>query len=333
MAEQARTPAVLATYACGRSLACCARPWKVTLQEGESTAIGMRLAQAASAEVTAAAWHASLVSHPPTAALRQPDGTCEWLDTREPACKVQRAAGFAALPVACQNFPRSVVATPDGIEIAWTLACPTAAALVTRNPQAWQWQAIDLGQFRPTRFIGDRVAVSRTADWSLAQVQRLRSQWWSRLEDHRQLLATLAAMVAAPLDPDVVVPNDLAAQWATVSRQWSTRQVGAVAEALGRLRDTGPYHRAHLRDYWTAWLTAPDAQTADGYVRQRGAALACATALGLQHAGLHDGGPVGAGIVRAALQTAAAIRILASLGGSPQPLRDSICGRTLCSDQ
>ncbi len=324
MAELVRTPAVLAGYACGRSLACCARPWRAVLQPGEADTIAQLLAVAADPGLTPQQWQDSLVNRPPAVVLRQPDGVCSWLDEDQPGCRIQRAAGLAAMPKACQNFPRSVVATPLGIEIAWTLACPTAAGIVARRPASWQWQPVANSPYPPARQVGDRVAVSRVADWQFGEVMVLREQWWRRLAHPDGLVQTLWAMVNSPLHPHASPLPDDSAIAAQLAPAWTSAQVGPVSEALGRLRDTGPQHRDQLRQYWAAWMAPAGGRVVRDQLDTHRHVLACHAALGLQHAGVHDGGAVGEGIIAAARQTVAAARAMAALATTPQPVRDGL---------
>ena len=59
---------------------------------------------------------------------RQHDGHCVFhVDT---ACAIQRAAGHAALPSACQHFPRLCLIDARGVFVTLSHYCPTAASML-----------------------------------------------------------------------------------------------------------------------------------------------------------------------------------------------------------
>jgi hypothetical protein len=45
-------------------------------------------------------------------------------------CAIHRAAGHGALPSACRHFPRVILAEDDGLSVAFSHVCPTAAAML-----------------------------------------------------------------------------------------------------------------------------------------------------------------------------------------------------------
>ncbi|MSQ83642.1 MAG: hypothetical protein EXR77_12280 [Myxococcales bacterium] len=326
LAMQLRTPAVLAAYRCGHSLVCCAAPWRATLQVGEFESIESALQVRADPSFSAAAWHdAVLMQHPP-GLVRQPHGQCTILDPSERLCRLQRSAGLQALPVSCRNFPRSVVATPAGLEIAFTLACPTAARTVGQTPVALVWQTSAAAQcpYPPVRTVGDRVAMSRVVDWNWSEFDDFRAQWWRCLggvASGSELAALLLAMIERPLQPPRSLPLTSHSE---LGGPWTQLQVRAVTEGLAHLHDTGHAHRAAQRDYWPQWLATPDRVQVLATFEQYTAVLACHAGLVLQHAAVHDGLPAAEGIARAARQTVAAARALQVLDGQPQGIRDAL---------
>lgn len=59
------------------------------------------------------------------------DGRCRHFDGRvSGGCTVQRARGHAALPHACQQFPRVATLSPLGTSVTLSAFCPTAASLL-----------------------------------------------------------------------------------------------------------------------------------------------------------------------------------------------------------
>jgi Fe-S-cluster containining protein len=58
------------------------------------------------------------------------DGRCVFHDATARRCAIQRVKGHAALPVACQQFPRMCLIDPRGIHVTLSHYCPTAAGLL-----------------------------------------------------------------------------------------------------------------------------------------------------------------------------------------------------------
>lgn len=66
-------------------------------------------------------------------ALGNDHGNCVFHDANiEGGCRIQRALGHAALPLACRQFPRQSVSHPGGASVTLSHYCPTAAALLER---------------------------------------------------------------------------------------------------------------------------------------------------------------------------------------------------------
>lgn len=51
-------------------------------------------------------------------------------DEQAGGCRIQRALGHEALPLACRQFPRIVVRHPGGVSITLSHYCPSARALL-----------------------------------------------------------------------------------------------------------------------------------------------------------------------------------------------------------
>jgi hypothetical protein len=322
-ASGARLPAVLAGYRCGRSLACCQLPWKATLQPGELPAL------LAGPMPAAQLLRGALSRRPGTPLLSQPGGVCSLLDPQAQACRLQQSGGLTALPLACRNFPRSVVETPQGREVAFLLACPTAAALVVAQPQPFAWQSLqdpqDLDNYPAYRRVADRVAASRAADWTLAELERWREGWWQRLGDpDQELLQILSDAQRTPLDPWTKSPIDPAS---VLPQPWTQPQVQAVTEALSRLRDSGELHRSQVRNLWQRWLQPADPQAIREAAQQHRQLASCCAGLWLQHAAVHDGRPLGEAMGIVAHQTGQLLRLIGEFQVGPPnalALRDAV---------
>ena len=317
----ARVPEVLAAYQCQRSMACCQIPWKATLRPEELR--DLQLARGPAAELLRSAVHTRLG----TPMLAQPQGVCTLLDVEGRACRVHQLGGLAALLVGCRLFPRSVVDTPEGCEIGFSLCCPTAASMVVDRPIPFVWadltQPLPHEGYPPSRKVGDRLPASRSADWSMAEVRAWRQGWWQRLADPQQpLMQWLADALRTPLDPQVAgVGQDLAhrPELGALLTPWTQAQVHPVTEGLGRLRDTGPEHRAVMRTHWQAWLAPADLSVVQRAALRHRALASCCAGLWLQHAAVHDGAALGESLTKTAKQVGQLLRLLVEFeaqGGS-----------------
>jgi Fe-S-cluster containining protein len=131
-----------ATYRCRDSGACCTAGWPIPVEADRIdglTAValrsGMRRATRGDDATDALVMPTDAPAETP-ALLTTRAGACVFYD---PAtghhCRVHRAAGHAALPLACRQFPRVVVVDPRGASITLSHFCPTAAALLdSRDP-------------------------------------------------------------------------------------------------------------------------------------------------------------------------------------------------------
>lgn len=315
-----RVASVLAAYECQRSMACCQIPWKATLSPEELR--DLESAKGPGAELLRGAVHTRLG----TPMLSQPRGVCALLDAEERACRVHQLGGLEALPQSCRNFPRSVVDTPDGREIAFSLCCPTAAAMVVAQPIPFTWtdltQPPPLQGYPPSRQVGDRLPASRAADWAMAEVQAWRQAWWRRLADPKEaLLQWIADAWCTPLDPlGRVDPLDVGQglEFTKLLAPWTQQQVHPVSEGLGRLRDTGPHHRALMRKHWQVWMNSGEVACLERAAERHRALASCCAGLWLQHAAVHDGMALGESLGRTVKQVVQLLRLLAEfeeLGG------------------
>ncbi len=320
-------PRQLAGYQCGRSLVCCAAPWRATLLPGELQRIGEQLAATDEARLSRAQFEAAVHVQRPPGVLKQPGGDCALLDRPRAQCTLQAVSGLQGLPAGCRNFPRSVVRTPDGDEAAFSLACPTAAALVVAQPIAFAWAPASwpAAAYPPHRTVDDRVTAARGADWGWREFRALRQAWWQTLATCTtgdQLAATFAGMMLHPLDPGAIALNDV--PWDRLCAPWTQTQVRSVTEGLARLPDTGPQHSKRQRERWAAWLMPIDAGAWRDSADRHLALVASHAGLLLQFAFVHDGLAVGPAIVRCAHLAAALARIVPTLSDGAQPTRDAL---------
>jgi len=297
------------------------------LQPGEFDGIRTRLAGLDGGELHAEAFVAAVHVQRPPGVFRQPGGDCALLDRPAARCRLQRTAGLDGLPASCRNFPRSVVRTPDGDEAAFSLACPTAAAIVAAHPAAFGWAPArwPTDAYPPHRVVHDRVQAARGADWNWLEFRDLREAWWqviAQANSAERLAAALAGMMRNPLRAAPAAPE--AVPWDALGAAWSPSQVRAVTEGLARLPDTGVDHRGRQRARWAAWMGPSPARAWIDAAQAWAPLVACHTGLVLQQAFVHDELPVGAAVVRAARLAAALPRALAFAMGDPQAERDAL---------
>lgn len=322
-----RAPAVLAGYRCGHSLVCCAAPWRATLLDGEFERIANQVAAADSPVLSRAQFGTAVNQQRPPGVVKQPGGECALLDRPSAACRLHTATGLHGLPAGCRNFPRSVVRTPDGDEAAFSLACPTAAAMVASHPAPFAWAAAawPSDAYPPHRQVKDRVQAARGADWHWSELRSLRQAWWLQLAESQtaeQLAAVLGGMalhplIARPADGDAI-------PWLQLCAPWTPAQVRAVTEGLARLPDTGGEHRDLQRQRWAHWLAPTPQPQWQASAEVHAALVGCHAGLVLQWAWVHDGMAVGPAIVRSAHLAAALVRILATPSPGRQPARDAL---------
>jgi hypothetical protein len=109
-------------YACRQSGVCCSSGWAIAVEHTRTAAIGMLRgdgswllpAPGASPEVAGILALAN-------------GGHCVF---HRQGCEIQRAYGHAALPSACQHFPREVLIDGRGVFVTLSHYCPTAVDLL-----------------------------------------------------------------------------------------------------------------------------------------------------------------------------------------------------------
>lgn len=146
----ARRTAALSIHAhftCGRSGACCQAGWSIPIDEVRGAHIERALAsgriETPGHRGAASRTRSPLDRHPgtglsrigpPAVLARTPDGACAFFDRASRGCAIQRALGHAALPIACQHFPRVCLIDDRGVSATLSHYCPTAAATLFDAP-------------------------------------------------------------------------------------------------------------------------------------------------------------------------------------------------------
>lgn len=209
-------PRALRDYRCERTRMCCRAPFEAPVHAADEASLRVALAATDAGRALVADLDATLepTSAPDTKRWAKPYGSCLHLVDATPGCRLHDACGAAALPTGCRNFPRTVQAVGDRWEVAFSLACPTAAKLVAASPEAFALVPLEAAQ-HPARPQSTRPADDRRA--------ALSTRWLALLSgvrrDPEPLLMALGAMVEVPLAPPEIY------------------ELGEVAEAL-----LGPSH-------------------------------------------------------------------------------------------
>ena len=109
-------------YACRHSGVCCSSGWAIAVEHTRTAAIGMLRGDGS--------WLLPAPGAPPEVAgilALANGGHCVF---HRQGCEIQRAYGHAALPSACQHFPREVLIDARGVSVTLSHYCPTAVDLL-----------------------------------------------------------------------------------------------------------------------------------------------------------------------------------------------------------
>lgn len=127
-----------ADFACANSGFCCVDQWNILLSRAEFDRVRCAL--------VAKGWAAGAADELVTP-MRHPNGKDGYIPRRSASggcifhetgewggrCLIHHQAGPAALPGVCQSFPRLALATPAGVRLTLSCACPTAARVLLQE--------------------------------------------------------------------------------------------------------------------------------------------------------------------------------------------------------
>lgn len=124
-------------YGCGRSGRCCTAGWDIAVEADVDRDLRGAFASGRLSTPGGDTAHALVPIPAPRGAHvsvlgRTTAGACLFW-TRD-ACSIHRELGHAALPLACRQFPRVVLRDDRGTFVTLSHFCPTAAALLVREP-------------------------------------------------------------------------------------------------------------------------------------------------------------------------------------------------------
>lgn len=278
LSSDTRVLALHAGYACAHSGRCCTSGWPIPIEPAARAVVERHLAQATLAPAVDDT--APLLRHEQGVLLNTHDDRCVFYDAAPGgSCRIQRACGVSALPVACQQFPRHVVRDPRGVSITLSHACPTAFGRAAARPQALALITNDAAFPPDAPYIG--------LDATTALPPALRSRWllewetWWAIEAQaltwlaedarvalprvRALLTTLVSLAAPSVEDCRVIARAVEAQplapWAADSEEGARVAEGVLdtvpetwrAEAAHALR---PGSQPVTQPIWTMEVAA-----------------------------------------------------------------------------
>ncbi len=128
--EHVRVLSFHAAYQCRHAGACCTSGWPIGIEADRATRLRAAIASGAIRVSGVAVPEPAQTSD--EAVLPIVDGCCAFFDARDSKhCRVHRALGHGALPLACRQFPRVVVRDPRGVSVTLSHYCPTASAMLS----------------------------------------------------------------------------------------------------------------------------------------------------------------------------------------------------------
>jgi hypothetical protein len=120
-----------ASYACRHSGACCSSGWEIPLEKQQVPAIAGAIA--AGRIVAPVAWLRPADSAPDDVAGVLTLGERGHCIFHGDGCAIHSALGHAAMPAACQHFPRVVLIDARGVFVTLSHYCPTAASMLLED--------------------------------------------------------------------------------------------------------------------------------------------------------------------------------------------------------
>jgi Fe-S-cluster containining protein len=144
-----RLIALHADYLCRHSGVCCAEPWAIPVERVRHARLQSALA---SGSLRPAHTHSTFVEpaegiDPDAIAVVGRAGRdCVFFERdRGRLCAIHRDLGHAALPSACQHFPRVVAIDPRGVTLSLSHVCPTVGDLLLADDAGWN-RFVDRGR-------------------------------------------------------------------------------------------------------------------------------------------------------------------------------------------
>jgi Fe-S-cluster containining protein len=190
-----------ATYGCRDSGVCCRTAWPIPVERDRIPALQTAWGEGRLGPASAGEHPLRFLNGAPgdtPAVLASAGAHCVFYDTStERHCRVHRALGHHALPLACRQFPRVTVQTPAGASVTLSHYCPTAADLLRGR------EAVSI-RTNVTAFPPDGEYVGLDARDSLPPLLRPDVLMdWSAWSDWEEASVDLVANASAP--PEAVL--------------------------------------------------------------------------------------------------------------------------------
>ena len=200
MVQSIRVLSFHASYRCANSGACCTADWPIPVEADRLSRMQAAIAsgnlQARVGIVEPLLFLAGAPIETP-AILATRDRACAFYDgaAGRPGCRVHRALGHEALPLACRQFPRVVVHDPRGVSVTLSHYCPTAAAMLDRDAPVSV--VTDAGSFPGD---GEYVGLDATHTLPPLLAEGILMDWDSWWECERLAVELLGNFAGAPAD-------------------------------------------------------------------------------------------------------------------------------------
>lgn len=283
---------VHAAYGCRERGACCTAGWPIPVERDALRVIEAALDHGRLFAPSTTGRLIDLPSHAPAGTpglLGQDNGRCVFYRTSGVSrCSIHRALGHAALPLACQQFPRVSVIDARGTSVTLSHYCPTARELLDGDGAIWiddrptgltssaddagldvraalppllapgmlmDWESWWLWERESVKLI-DEAASAGAALAALGSAVEGACTWRPADGplDRRVVAAFRAARTGARAMADIPSPTDLAeAVWASIPDDLRPVRTGAKSAVVGpdvRRR----FLAAHAFANWTAHL-------------------------------------------------------------------------------
>jgi hypothetical protein len=262
--------------------------------------------------------------------MAQDEARCVMLEEERPSCRIQTAGGLKSLPRQCRNFPRSVVRTPAGVEVAFLLDCPTVAGLVVDGPARFEWARAKSSEwsYPAAPSLSEEYLWKAGRSMPFSEVEDVREGWWSALfpegpngRDGEWLVRTLERMIDSPGEPSSAADRPSNG----LSQTLDYGEAAIALSFLSRLPARGECYRTHRDALFSELTVRRDRSALEASAEEHVEIFACAASLILQHASVHDGMPAADGIRAAAQQILLALSLAQALRrGAGSSTRDAL---------
>ena len=266
---------------------------------------------------------------PERALLAQTGDRCAMLDVEAPECALHKAGGLGALPMQCRNFPRSVVDTDAGVEVAFHLDCPTVSRYVASEPAPFRWVEDKTWSYPLFARVERDVVWTADERRPFSELESLRRRWWDELSTrgvHGEIVEVVDAMVTEPTRPDSRACASIVPSAATLHASGAQLARAFLEHLPGR----GACYAESASLITPALESEHTVEALSSFSADALSSFSCAAGLLIAHAGVHDGRTIDAGIRLAGRQVALAMGLFQATRelqelSEQQRLADALC--------